>query len=66
MSEVSITKHLKIRAGLSGISGVLVTTRSDRRFRNLGSLHLQRKAISIRKRNETEPAKGRAGRKGGG
>jgi len=66
MSEVSIIKHLKIRAGFNDISGVLVTTRSDREFRNLGSLLLQRKTISIRKRSEIEPAKGVAGRKGGG
>ena len=43
MSEVSIIKPLKIRAGFNDISGVLVMTRSDRKSRNLGNLHLQGK-----------------------
>ncbi len=45
MSEVSIIKSLKIRAGFNDISGVLVTTRSDRKSRNLGSLRLPERDI---------------------
>ena len=43
MDEVSIARHLKIRAVFSDISGVLVMTRSDRRYGNLGSPRLTRR-----------------------
>jgi hypothetical protein len=46
MSEVSITRHLTIRAGFGDISGVLVTTRSDRKFRNLSEGLLWREALA--------------------